>query len=78
MFCYFNVDRFDACTIKCDPERIAELTERYHGIDPPYNGSAKYWIGVRFNDDVSDEQIRALVRRSYELVVAGLPERLKP
>lgn len=77
MFCYFDMDRFDACTIKCDPARIAELGERYQAVGKPYNGNPKYWIGVRFNDDMPDSGIKALVRDSYDLVVAGLSKKKK-
>ncbi len=71
IFCYFNMDTFDACTIKCDPERIDELKARYRAVNKPFNGNAKYWISVRFNDDMPDDQVRALVRDSYDLVAGG-------
>lgn len=77
MFCYFDMERFDACTIKCDPVRIDELKARYCAVDKPYNGNPKYWISVRFNDDMPDREIRALVKNSYDLVVAGLPKKEK-
>ncbi len=70
MFCYFDMDRFDACTIKCDPARIGELKERYQAVDKPFNGNPRYWISVRFNDDMPDGQIKALVRDSYDRVSA--------
>ncbi len=73
MFCYFDMDRFDACTIKCDPARIAELKERYRAVGDPYNGNPKYWISVRFNDDLPESLLKTLVRDSYGLVAAGLP-----
>lgn len=68
MFCYFDINTFDRCTIKCAPEEIAELKERYNGIGNPYNGNPKYWISVEFNSDVSDALLRELVKRSYDLV----------
>lgn len=68
MFCYFNIDDFKAVTIKCDPCEMAELKERYQAIGEPYNGDKRYWIGVELGSDVSDEELRELVRKSYELV----------
>ena len=68
MFCYFNIDDFRFITIKCDPEKMAELKERYQAICEPFNGDKRYWISVDVNSDVDDETLRMLVRQSYELV----------
>ena len=32
----------------------------------------KHWISVYFNQDITDQQIKALVKKSYELVVKTL------
>lgn len=72
MFCFFDVDKFDACTIKCDPDRIEELKENYNAVSQPFNLSPKYWISVRFNDDVPDQLLKELVKESYDLVVDGM------
>ena len=29
IFCFFDIDRFDTCTIKCDLEQADELKARY-------------------------------------------------
>ena len=68
MFCYFNIDDFKFVTIKCNPEQMAELKERYHAIGEPLNGDKRYWISVEVNGDVNDDELRALVRQSYNLV----------
>ena len=68
MFCYFNIDDFKFITIKCDPEQMAELKERYQAIGEPFNGDKRYWISVEVNSDVNDEELRELVRKSYVLV----------
>ncbi len=68
MFCYFNIDDFRFITIKCDPEQMAELKERYQAIGEPFNGDKRYWISVDVNNDVDDDTLRMLVRQSYELV----------
>lgn len=75
MFCFFDIDKFDACTIKCDPDKISELKEKYKAISKPFNLSQKYWISVRFDDDVPDKLLKELVRESYNLVVDGLPKK---
>lgn len=70
IFCYFDVDKFDECTLKCNPVQIPILEEHYMAVGAPYNMSHKYWIGVKFNSDMPDSEIRELVRQSYELVKA--------
>ena len=68
MFCYFNIDEFSNITIKCDPTKIVELKEMYQAIREPFNGDKRYWISVQPNLDLSDEDLKALVRQSYEIV----------
>lgn len=71
-FCFVNVDVFDFCTLKCDPDRIEELKSRYAGIVSGYHMNKKHWISVCFDEDVPDDLIRELVRQAYDLVVASL------
>ena len=74
-FCFVNVDVFDFCDIKCDPEQIVELQERNQCILPGYHMNKKHWISVCFNQDVPDSKIRELVRQSYDIVVASLTKK---
>jgi len=68
MFCYFNVDDFTSITVKCQPDKIAELKEHYAAVGEPYNGNKKYWITIQLNSDLDDDKIRELVKNSYNLV----------
>lgn len=70
MFCFFDIDRFDYCTIKCNPETIEELREQ-EGFEKPFNLSWKHWINVSLNGNVPDEIIKDLVEKSYHLVAKG-------
>ena len=70
-FCFVNVEVFDFCDIKCAPEQIGELQERYDGIRPGYHMNKKHWISVCFNQDVPDSKILELVRQSYDIVAAS-------
>lgn len=74
-FCFVNVDAFDFCNIKCRPEQIEGLQDRYEGVNPGYHMNKKYWISVYFNKDVSDKMIKALVKQSYDLVVSSLSKK---
>lgn len=68
IFCYFDIDQFDACTIKCDTTRIDCLKENYESIGDPYNMNRKYWIRIYFRGDVDDTMLRSLIADSYEIV----------
>ncbi|MBD1366549.1 MmcQ/YjbR family DNA-binding protein [Mucilaginibacter sp. ZT4R22] len=71
MFCLFDLDKFDRCTLKCDPNFVDEL-RGHEGIDKPFNLSPKHWISVDLNGDVSWELIQDLVTKSYQLVADGV------
>lgn len=56
-------------TLKCDPERFAELVER-EGIRPaPYVGRYK-WVRMEGLGVLRDLELEELIRKSYELVAA--------
>lgn len=59
-------------TIKADPEEFAELTERPGIIPAPYLARAK-WISIESPEALSQTEVTALLRKSYELVSAKLP-----
>jgi len=59
---------------KCDPERFLELTDQDGIIPAPYLAKA-HWVLVEKSSALSDAQAKALIRRSYELIVAKLSKR---
>ena len=59
---------------KCDPERFLELTDQEGIIPAPYLAKA-HWVLVEKPSALTDAQARALLRRSYELIVAKLSKR---
>ena len=71
-FCFVNVEVFDFCCIKCDPVVSGELQACYVGVKPGWHMNKRHWISVYFNRDVSDEMVRKLVKKSYDMVVKRL------
>ena len=71
MFCYFNVDDFSNITIKCESSEMAELKEHYQAVSEPFNGDKRHWISAQPNMDLSDTDLKELVRKSYEIVKAA-------
>ena len=71
-FCFVNVEVFDFCCIKCDSVESGELQACYVGVKPGWHMNKRHWISVYFNRDVSDEMVRKLVKKSYDMVVKRL------
>jgi predicted DNA-binding protein (MmcQ/YjbR family) len=61
-------------SFKASPESFAELTERQGIIPAPYLGRAK-WVALETKDALNPEELGALLRLSYDMVVAKLPKR---
>jgi len=74
MFCLFDLNEFNRCTVKCHPELIEELRE-HQGIDKPFNLSPKHWISISLTGDVPWKLIRDLVAASYNIVAKSIVKR---
>ncbi len=61
--------------LKCDPERSADLRERYESISPGYHMNKRHWNTIVMDGNVPDSEALALVDHSYGLVVQGLPRK---
>jgi predicted DNA-binding protein (MmcQ/YjbR family) len=62
-------------SLKCDPERAAELRAEYDNIQPGFHASKKHWNTVTLNKDVSDSLVKELIDHSYELVFKSLTKK---
>jgi len=63
-----------AMSFKCTPDIFAELVERPGIIPAPYSARS-HWVALEREDALPRAEIRRLVSRSYELVVAKLPKK---
>ncbi len=77
MFALTDIELFDNINLKCDPARALELREQCAGIRPGYHMNKKHWNSVSTDGSVPDTLLYALIDHSYELVVAGLPGKLR-
>ena len=67
----------DHCmSFKCTPEKFAELTER-NGIVPAPYVARYHWVALESFDALSEKELKALLRNSYELVFEKLPKKVK-
>ena len=63
-------------SFKASPENFAELTERPNIIPAPYLARAQ-WVALETRDAVDREELARLVRESYEMVLARLPNKVR-
>ena len=55
--------------VKCDPEKAIELREEYpETILPGYHMNKKHWNTIIIDGRLSANQIKEMIRESYELV----------
>jgi len=76
MFAVLGLDRV-RLTFKCTPERFAELIERPDIRPSPYLGRY-HWVMLDRLDAVANDELKALIRQSYEMVAAKAPVRGAP
>lgn len=63
--------------LKCDPERSIALREEYEAIVPAYHFNKKHWNSVKIAPTISRKLLCELILHSYNLVVAGLPKKVR-
>ncbi len=77
MFALTDVDAFESINLKCDPEKAVRLREEYSGVMPGYHMHKKHWNTIQMDGSIPDPLVIKWTRDSYELVVAGLPQKAK-
>ncbi|QEH42346.1 MmcQ/YjbR family DNA-binding protein [Chitinophaga sp. XS-30] len=77
MFALLDIDGFESVNLKCDPEEAIELRERYEGVIPGYHMNKKHWNTVSFDGSIPDKLLLEWTKNSYDLVVAGLPKKVR-
>jgi predicted DNA-binding protein (MmcQ/YjbR family) len=77
MFALVSLAGDPVVNLKCDPARALELRAAYAGIRPGYHQDKRHWNSVDLDGSVEDDVVRGLIEDSYELVVAGLPRRVR-
>ncbi len=63
-------------SFKVEPDRFLELTDQPVMMPAPYMARA-FWISITEPERFGDAEISDFVRRSYELVRAGLSKKLQ-
>lgn len=63
--------------LKCDPDHAVELRERYEAVQPGYHMNKKHWNTVIIDGSIPSSEIKKMIDHSYDMVVAGLPKKVK-
>jgi len=64
--------------LKCDPEYAQELRAEYESIKPGYHMHKRLWNSVYIQSgELSTPFITTLIDHSYDMVVKGLPKKLR-
>ena len=63
--------------VKCDPELAVQLRDQYNNVMPGYHMNKKHWNTILVDGSTSDHQLKEWILHSYQLVVDGLPKKLR-
>ncbi|MGB0524165.1 MAG: MmcQ/YjbR family DNA-binding protein [Flammeovirgaceae bacterium] len=77
MFALTGINTFESINVKCDPEKAIELREKYTCVIPGYHMNKKHWNTIIMDGEMPDEEVRAWIQHSYELVVSKLPKKMR-
>lgn len=79
MFALSGLERIPAqANLKCDPDRSVQLRAEYDGlITPGYHMNKLLWNTVVLEGNIPNALLIELIDHSYELVVAGLTNKLR-
>jgi predicted DNA-binding protein (MmcQ/YjbR family) len=76
IFCGTRIEGEFRTGIKCDESDFAFLIER-EGIVPMPRLSTTFWIRIEKSNALNMMEWKQCVKKSYDLIVAGLPKKLK-
>lgn len=57
-------------SLKCDPQLAEILREKYETVVPGYHLNKKHWNTILCTGQVPEDELRDLIRHSYELAKA--------
>ena len=64
-------------SVKCEPEIAVDLRRDHAAIRPGYHLSKRHWNTITLDGSLPDRLVRDLIEDSYDLVVSGLPKRVR-
>jgi predicted DNA-binding protein (MmcQ/YjbR family) len=77
MFALADVESFESVNLKCDPDNALILREIYDSVTPGYHMNKNHWNTISLDGKIEDKQLKIWIKDSYNLVVKGLPKRIR-
>ncbi|MCD8193785.1 MAG: MmcQ/YjbR family DNA-binding protein [Tannerellaceae bacterium] len=78
MFLLLTLEAFPPyIAVKCDPELVEELRDRYEAVTPAFHFHKKYWNGIVLDSDMTGDEIKYWIEHSYRQVIAKLPKKIR-
>lgn len=69
MFALISEDKQPvSLSLKCDPQLSEVLRERYETVMPGYHLNKKHWNTIVLTGQLSWDEVKDLIRHSYDLV----------
>lgn len=66
-----------AINLKCDPEYALQLRAEHDSIVEGWHMSKKHWNTVNIYQGISPKLVSELIDHSYDMVIKGLPKKVK-
>ncbi|RBP85402.1 putative DNA-binding protein (MmcQ/YjbR family) [Cytobacillus firmus] len=63
--------------LKCDPVYAEYLREKHEDVLPGYHMNKQHWNTIILEGSLPESDIFAMIDQSYDLVVKGLPKRIR-
>ncbi|WP_028560108.1 MmcQ/YjbR family DNA-binding protein [Paenibacillus pinihumi] len=67
----------DFINLKCDPVIAENLREQYEGVTPGYHMNKQHWNTVKPDASLPEDDIKAMIDHSYDLIVSKLPKSVR-
>ena len=77
MFCATDLEDYELINLKCEPEEAILLREKYVDVIPGYYMNKKHWNSVKTSGTIPNQLMEKWIKKSYNLIVAGLPKKLQ-
>jgi predicted DNA-binding protein (MmcQ/YjbR family) len=58
-------------SLKCDPNLAETLRQKYESVMPGYHLNKKHWNTIVLSGQMSWDEVKDLIKHSYDLVASG-------
>ncbi len=77
MFTLTDIEDFKSISLKCDPIDAHAYREMFKSVTPGYHLNKKHWNSIELTGEVNDSNLKLWIKESYNLVVKGLPRKIR-